>query len=128
MAVSIKHFPGDGADERDQHILTSVNHLDCDEYMKTYGRIYKTLIDKGAKTVMVGHIAQPAWVKKLNPNASRREQLRPASLSKELMTGLLRGELGFNGLISTDSSAMIGMTVAMPRRQAVPTAIELPRS
>ena len=124
VAVSIKHFPGDGADERDQHILTSVNHLDCDEYMKTYGRIYKTLIDKGAKTVMVGHIAQPAWVKKLNPNASRREQLRPASLSKELMTGLLRGELGFNGLISTDSSAMIGMTVAMPRRQAVPTAIE----
>ncbi len=123
VAVSIKHFPGDGVDERDQHILTSVNSLDCDTYMKTYGRVYKTLIDKGAKTVMVGHIAQPAWVKKLNPNASRREMLRPASLSYELMTGLLRGELGFNGLISTDSSAMVGLTVAMPRRLAVPTAI-----
>ena len=124
VAVSIKHCPGDGADERDQHIVTSVNHLDCDEYMRTYGRIYKTLIDKGAKTVMVGHIAQPAWVKKLNPEASKRETLRPASLSKELMTGLLRGVLGFNGLITTDSSAMIGMTVAMPRREAVPKAIE----
>ena len=123
VAVSIKHFPGDGVDERDQHIVTSVNSLDCDAYMKTYGRVYKTLIDKGAKTVMVGHIAQPAWVKKLNPNASRREMMRPASLSYELMTGLLRGELGFNGLISTDSSAMVGMTVAMPRRIAVPTAI-----
>ena len=123
VAVSIKHFPGDGVDERDQHILTSVNSLDCDEYMRTYGRVYKTLIDKGAKTVMVGHIAQPAWVKKLNPEATRREQLRPASLSRELMTGLLRGELGFNGLISTDSSAMVGLTVAMPRREAVPTAI-----
>ncbi len=124
VAVSIKHFPGDGVDERDQHILTSVNSLSCEEYMQTYGKIYKALIDKGAKTVMVGHIAQPAWVKKLNPNASRRELLRPASLSKELLTGLLRGELGFNGLISTDSSAMVGFTVAMPRRQAIPTAIE----
>ena len=124
VAVSIKHFPGDGVDERDQHILTSVNSLSCDEWMQTYGRIYKTLIDKGAKTVMVGHIAQPAWVKKLNPEATKREMLRPGSLSKELMTGLLRGELGFNGLISTDSSAMVGMTVAMPRRLAVPSAIE----
>ena len=124
VAVSIKHFPGDGADERDQHIVTSVNSLDCETYMKTYGRVYKTLIDEGAKTVMVGHIAQPAWVKKLNPEASRREMLRPASLSRELMTGLLRGELGFNGLISTDSTAMIGLTTAMPRRLTVPTAIE----
>ena len=124
VAVSIKHFPGDGVDERDQHIVTSVNSLDCETYLKTYGRVYRTLIAKGAKTVMVGHIAQPAWVKKLNPKASRREMLRPASLSRELMTGLLRGELGFNGLISTDSTAMIGLTTAMPRRLAVPTAIE----
>ena len=124
VAVAIKHFPGDGVDERDQHIVTSVNSLDCETYMKTYGRVYRTLIEKGAKTVMVGHIAQPAWVKKLNPKASRREMLRPASLSRELMTGLLRGELGFNGMISTDSTAMIGLTTAMPRRLAVPTAIE----
>lgn len=124
VAVSIKHFPGDGVDERDQHILTSVNSLDADEWMQSYGRIYKALIDKGAKTVMVGHIAQPAWVKRLNPGAGRRQQLCPASLSKELLTGLLREELGFNGLISTDSSAMVGFTVAMPRRLAIPTAIE----
>ena len=123
VAVSIKHFPGDGVDERDQHILTSVNSLSADEWMQTYGRVYKTLIDKGAKTVMVGHIAQPAWVKKLNPDATRAELLRPASISKELMTGLLRGELGFNGLISTDSSCMVGLPSAMPRREAVPTAI-----
>ena len=124
VAVSIKHFPGDGVDERDQHILTSVNSLSCEEWMQTYGRIYKTLIDKGAKTVMVGHIAQPAWAKRINPEAGKKETLLPASLSKELMTGLLRNELGFNGLISTDSSAMVGFTIAMPRRIAVPTAIE----
>ncbi|MCR5138103.1 MAG: glycoside hydrolase family 3 protein [Oscillospiraceae bacterium] len=124
VAVSIKHFPGDGVDERDQHILTSVNALDCDEWMQTYGHIYRSLIDRGAKTVMVGHIAQPAWASRLNPALSKRESLTPASLSRELLTGLLRGELGFNGLISTDSSAMVGFTAAMPRSRAIPTAIE----
>ena len=124
VAVSIKHFPGDGVDERDQHILTSVNSLSCEEWMESYGHIYKTLIDQGAKTVMVGHIAQPAWAKRINPAISKRDALCPASLSKEILTGLLRGELGFNGLVSTDSSAMVGFTAAMPRSRAVPTAIE----
>jgi len=123
VAVSIKHFPGDGADERDQHILTSVNSLSCDTWTESYGKVYKTLIDKGAKTVMVGHIAQPAWVKKLNPEASRKEQLKPASLSRPLVTGLLRETLGFNGLISTDATPMVGFTSAMPRSEAVPAAI-----
>ncbi len=123
VAVSIKHFPGDGVDERDQHLLTSINSLSCEEWMDSYGKVYKTLIDKGAKTVMVGHIAQPAWAKRLNPEAGRDEALRPASLSKELLTGLLRGELGFNGLISTDATPMVGFTSAMPRRRAIPSAI-----
>ncbi|MDE6107617.1 MAG: glycoside hydrolase family 3 protein, partial [Oscillospiraceae bacterium] len=123
VAVSIKHFPGDGVDERDQHILTSVNSLDCQAWMDTYGKIYSTLINKGAKTVMVGHIAQPAWTKRLNPDATHREALLPASLNKALLTGLLRGELGFNGLISTDATPMVGFTAAMPRKMAIPTAI-----
>lgn len=123
VAVAIKHFPGDGVDERDQHILTSINALDCDEWMDSCGKVYKTLIDKGAKTVMAGHIAQPAWVKKLKPDATRQERLLPASLSKPLLTGLLRQTLGFNGLISTDATPMVGFTSAMPRRDAIPAAI-----
>lgn len=123
VAVAIKHFPGDGVDERDQHILTSINSLSCEDWMESYGKVYKALIGKGAKTVMVGHIAQPAWVKKLNPGATRKEQLLPASLSKPLLIGLLRGELGFNGLISTDATPMVGFTSAMPRREAIPAVI-----
>ena len=123
VAVAIKHFPGDGVDERDQHILTSVNSLSCEKWMESYGKVYKTLIDKGAKTIMVGHIAQPAWVKELDPQASRKEQLLPASLSKPLLTGLLRDKLGFNGLISTDATPMVGFTSAMPRSEAIPTVI-----
>lgn len=123
VAVAIKHFPGDGVDERDQHILTSVNSLSCEKWDETYGKVYSTLIERNAKTVMVGHIAQPAYVRHYNPDATPAECLRPASLSKELVSGLLRGELGFNGLISTDATPMVGFTAAMPRAQAIPTAI-----
>ena len=123
VAVAIKHFPGDGVDERDQHILTSVNSFSTEEWDKTYGYVYKNLIDQGAKTVMVGHIAQPAYVKEFNEKATREEMLRPASLSQELLTGLLRKKLGFNGLISTDATPMVGFTAAMKRSEAIPQAI-----
>ena len=123
VAVAIKHFPGDGVDERDQHILTSINSLSADAWMASYGKVYRTLIVKGAKTVMVGHIAQPAWVKKLDPEATRKEQLLPASLNKALITGLLRGKLGFNGLVCTDATPMVGFTSAMSRKDAIPAVI-----
>ncbi|MCQ2982573.1 MAG: hypothetical protein MJ178_07445 [Treponemataceae bacterium] len=123
VAVSIKHFPGDGCDERDQHLVTSINDKSAEEWDKTYGYVYKSLIDQGAKTVMVGHIAQPAKVAAINPNATAREKLLPASLNKYLLTDVLRGELGFNGLITTDASVMIGFMSAMPRVEAVPYAI-----
>ena len=116
VAVSVKHFPGDGVDERDQHILTSVNTLSREAWEESFGKVYKTLIDQGAETVMVGHIALPAY-------AEENEKYLPASLSKSLMTGLLRQKLGFNGLITTDATPMVGFTAAMPRERAIPTAI-----
>ncbi len=123
VAACIKHFPGDGIDERDQHLLTSVNSLSCAEWEGSYGKVYKALIEKGAKTVMAGHIAQPAWTKRIHPAATHRETLLPASLNPALLTGLLRGKLGFNGVISTDATPMVGFGAAMPRSQAIPAAI-----
>lgn len=122
LACSIKHFPGDGRDERDQHLCTTVNDFSTEEWDKTYGKIYKTLIDEGAKTVMVGHIMQPAYSKLLNPALSD-EEILPASLSKELLNGLLRDKLGFNGLIITDATTMAGFDAAMPREKSVPYSI-----
>lgn len=116
VAVSVKHFPGDGVDERDQHLLTSVNRLSCKDWDDSFGRVYSAMIEAGAQTVMVGHIALPAY-------ASEEEKYRPASLSRSLMTDLLRGKLGFNGLICTDATPMIGFMSAMPRKKAIPTAI-----
>lgn len=122
MAATVKHFPGDGRDERDQHIAMTINDLDCDEWMATYGAAYKSAIDAGVLTVMVGHIMQPAWSRKLRPGI-KDEEILPATLSPELLQGLLRGELGFNGLIVTDATTMVGFNAAMPRRQSVPGAI-----
>lgn len=117
MLTSVKHFPGDGVDECDQHNLTSVNSLSREEWDETYGRIYRTLIDDGIRAVMAGHIALPAY-------QSERDRLVPATLSAELLKGLLREELGFNGLIISDATPMVGFCCALDRRTAVPAAIE----
>ena len=122
LAASIKHFPGDGVDERDQHLLASVNTMSCDEWDQTYGKAYKDSIDAGAKTVMVGHIMLPEYSKKLNP-ALKDEDIMPGLIAPELLNGLLREKLGFNGLIVTDSSTMAGMGTVMPREKAVPLTI-----
>ncbi|MCZ0702508.1 beta-N-acetylhexosaminidase [Natronobacillus azotifigens] len=123
LATSIKHFPGDGVDDRDQHLVTSVNSLSPEEWDQTYGSVYEHLIAEGAKTVMIGHIALPEYSKKLNPSL-KDEDILPASLASELLNGLLREKLGFNGLIITDATTMAGMNIAMPRNELVPKSIE----
>lgn len=122
VAVAIKHFPGDGVDERDQHLLTSVNSLSMEEWDETYGRVYQKLIENGALTVMAGHIAMPAYQEYYNPQTSG--SMIPASLSRELLNNLLRDKLGFNGLVITDATPMVGFTSAMAREKSVPLAIE----
>lgn len=122
VAASIKHFPGDGRDERDQHLVTTINDMDCEEWMETYGAAYKAGIEAGTMTVMIGHIMQPAWSRRLRPGIAD-EDIMPATLAPELMQDLLRGELGFNGLIVTDATTMVGFNAAMPRSKSVPYSI-----
>lgn len=122
MAVTIKHFPGDGVDERDQHLLSSVNSLSAEDWENTYGRVYQTLIDKGAQTVMVGHILQPEMTRKMCPGI-RDEEIFPASTNKYLITDLLREKMGFNGLVATDATPMVGFSGFLTRREAVAKTI-----
>jgi beta-N-acetylhexosaminidase len=123
VAACIKHFPGDGMDERDQHLVTSINSTTVEEWDATYGRAYQEGIEAGAMTVMVGHIMHPAYEKHFHPEM-RDDEMLPASLSSTLMQELLRGQLGFNGLVVTDATTMAGYTLAMPRDRAVPTSIQ----
>lgn len=118
----IKHFPGDGMDERDQHLLASVNSLPADQWRASYGQIYQSLIDQGIPAVMIAHIMLPSWEKRLDP-AIKDEDLRPASSSKLLIDGLLRKELGFNGLAITDATPMLGYNTAMARKDLLPATI-----
>ncbi|OJG35950.1 hypothetical protein RV00_GL002094 [Enterococcus devriesei] len=118
----IKHFPGDGVDERDQHLLSTVNSLSADEWMTSYGKIYQTFIDQGISSIMIGHILQPAWERKLYPEIPDAD-LRPASASKLLIDGLLRQTLGFNGLTITDATPMIGYNAILPRKDLLPVTI-----
>ncbi|GMQ62108.1 glycoside hydrolase family 3 protein [Vallitalea maricola] len=122
LAAAIKHFPGDGVDERDQHLLTSINFLSVDEWDATFGKIYKGMIDSGAQTVMVGHIALPEYSKSFVPNM-KDEDIMPATLAPELLNNLLRDKLSFNGLIITDATPMLGFTTTERREIAVPKAI-----
>ncbi len=122
MATCCKHFPGDGTEENDQHLIMGVNDMTCEEWDQTFGKVYKTLIDEGVMTIMAGHIALPQYSKKLCPGM-KDEEILPATLSPELINGLLKEQLGFNGLVVTDASHMIGMFAAMPRREQLPRAI-----
>lgn len=122
VATSVKHFPGDGVDERDQHLLTSVNSLSCEEWDATYGKIYEEMIEAGTLTVMAAHIAMPAYEEYFDGKPC--EKIIPATLSKNLLIHLLREKLGFNGLITTDATPMVGFCSASDRATAVPLSIE----
>ena len=100
---TIKHFPGDGATMKNQHIVTSANNMSMDEWNATYGTLFQNLINDGAPCIMVGHIRFPAYQTELLKGV-----LPPASLSKELMVGLLKEKMQFNGVIMSDALNMGG--------------------
>ena len=122
FACAAKHFPGDGLDFRDQHVANSVNTYSCEQWDATFGKVYETLIDAGLEAIMAGHIMQPAYTRHFNPGIAD-DDIMPATLSPELITGLLRGKLGFNGMVLTDASHMVGLTCRMKRKDLMPAAI-----
>ncbi|WP_396134269.1 gluconokinase, GntK/IdnK-type [Arthrobacter oryzae] len=119
---AMKHFPGDGMDERDQHVVTSYNTLGYEDWNRSYGHVYREMIGHGVQSIMIGHIGAPELTRHFRPGTADKDIL-PATLSPELLQDLLRGELGFNGLILTDASQMIGLTQAMKRKDLVPATI-----
>lgn len=122
LAVCIKHFPGDGVDERDHHLMPTVNSLSAEAWFASYGKVYQALIDQGAQTVMCGHILQPALERLIDPDLPEQE-MRPASQSRNLITGILREKLGFNGLITTDATPMVGFSAMQRRSDAIRAAL-----
>jgi len=120
VAATAKHFPGDGMDDRDQHLATTVNNLFFADWQATYGAVWRAVIEAGVMCIMPGHIALPDY----QGFADRPEQAPPASLSPELLQDLLRDKLGFAGLLISDASGMIGLTSRVSSEERVVQCIK----
>ncbi len=122
VAATAKHWPGEGYDDRDQHLVTTTNPLSVEAWKKTFGRLYKTMINEGVLAVMSGHISFPAYVRSKVPGADL-EAFRPASVSRLLNVDLLRNELGFNGIIVSDATPMGGLSAWGHHTETMPDII-----
>ncbi len=94
-----KHFPGHGDTAVNSHLALPVIGDDRQQLETVELPPFRAAIEAGVDTVMVGHLDVPA----LDPSGA------PATLSKPIETGVLRGELGFHGLIVTDAMDMKGV-------------------
>ena len=100
MMATLKHFPGHGDTEDDTHMKLPVLPFDQARLDSVELVPFKAGIAAGAKAIMTAHIALP-----------RLDSVkRPATLSPAIITGLLRGRLGFQGLVITDGMTMQGVT------------------
>ncbi len=122
VAATVKHWPGEGHDDRDQHLVTTINPLSVEDWRETHGALYRAAIEAGVMSVMSAHIAFPAYVQAHDPKAGI-EAYRPASTSTLLNHTLLRGELGFNGLIVSDATPMAGLGAWALRDEALPDLV-----
>ncbi|ODT82696.1 MAG: hypothetical protein ABS76_06445 [Pelagibacterium sp. SCN 64-44] len=117
-AATAKHWPGEGYDDRDQHLVTTVNPLSVAEWEDTFGQLYRALIEGGVLSIMPAHIGFPAYMREVE-GVTGRDAYRPASINRALNENLLRGRLGFRGLLVSDATPMAGLTSWMQRHELV---------
>ena len=97
IAVSAKHFPGHGDTAQDSHLALPVVDVSLDELRERELKPFEAVIAAGARTIMTSHILLP----QIDPE-------NPATLSAAVLQGLLRDELGFDGVIVSDALDMKG--------------------
>jgi len=114
ILASLKHFPGHGDTDVDSHYDLPQLKFDKKRLMELEIFPFKELIQAGAPSVMVAHMNIPAL--DATPNI-------PSSISKKVVTDLLRNELGFKGLTVTDAMDMKGVKKHFPNGEADVMAI-----
>jgi len=115
MLATLKHFPGHGDTDVDSHIGLPIINQPRERLDKVELAPFREALIAGADAVMTAHIQLPA----LDPT-----EFSPATLSRPIVTGLLRGELGFNGLIYTDSMGMDAVSRRLTPGDAAVKAIQ----
>jgi beta-N-acetylhexosaminidase len=99
VAACAKHFPGHGDTAVDSHHDVPVISHDLARLEECELVPFRAAIAAGVRSIMTGHLIVPAYDKEL-----------PATLSRRILTGLLREEMGFDGLIVTDAIEMQGVS------------------
>src|SRR5271167_4158242 len=112
--ATAKHFPGHGDTAADSHIDLPVIKADRDRLENLELVPFRAAIAAGASSVMTGHLSVPA----LEPDANT-----PATLSQNILTGVLRNELHFEGLVVTDAMDMGGITTRFAPGEAAIRAV-----
>lgn len=107
VAATVKHFPGGGfkGNYRDSHFCPNFNPLSREEWWKEQGRIFQELIDFGVYAVMISHQGFPAI-----DDSKLKGRYRPCTVSKKVITDLLKNEMHFNGVVVTDGIPMAALT------------------
>lgn len=113
IAATAKHYPGRGDSETDAHDVLDRVNADKDRMSRVELVPFKAAIDAGARAVMTAHTIYPAY----DPDL-------PSTLSPRILTGLLRDELGFDGVIVSDAIGMAAILKKWPLPQACVMAIK----
>jgi len=122
MAALAKHFPGSGSTEMDQHMAAAWIPESRARLQKIWHRPYAEAIRKAdLMGVMVAHLDVPSLIKERHPGDGLPV---PASLSKEVVTGILKKKLGFRGVSMTDAFNMGGVNNRYTRAEAACKAIQ----
>ncbi len=117
-----KHFPGNGGGEMDQHICAAILTQSKAEFKKTWLKPYRDAFAKAKlAAIMAAHLEVPALTKEKHPETGRPV---PSSLSSEVLTKLLRKEMGFKGLVVSDAMNMGGVTTQFSREEAAVKVIQ----
>ncbi len=103
--ATAKHFPGHGDTSTDSHLDLPTVTEDRAHLERVELAPFRAAIAAGAGSIMTGHLAVPA----LEPDPDL-----PATMSPKISTDLLRGEMGFDGVVVTDALDMGGVTVRYP--------------
>jgi beta-glucosidase len=108
ILTTAKHFPGHGDTSTDSHLDLPVLNHSLSRLAEIELLPFQSAIANGVDSIMSAHLLIPAW-----------DSEYPATLSKEIITGQLRQNLGFSGLVVTDALIMGGITKYSPEEIAV---------
>jgi beta-glucosidase-like glycosyl hydrolase len=114
LIATAKHFPGHGDTSEDSHTVLPTVKADRERLDKVEIYPFRIAVESGVQAIMAAHLSLPA----LDPTPNV-----PSSLSRPILTDLLRSELGFEGLIVTDAMGMGGVTTLFKPEEAALRAI-----